>query len=725
MSGRRIAVGVSGAGLEPAGARRRGRRGELGGEIVLVFADRACPALDWAAEQGIETALVPGGDDATLAETLAGRRARRRRPGRLHADRRAARSSRRSPAGSSTPIRRCCRRSRARTPSRDALAARRRGHRRARSTSSTRRSTAARSSPRRRSPVLPGDDEATPARPDPGRRAPAAAAGGRAARWPARSRSPDGRRVTLDLEPRRRGASRARAGRCCRCRDKTGLVELGRGPRRPRLRARVDRRHGAGAARRRPAGHRRRRRDRLPGDARRPGQDAPPAGPRRASWPTGGSPTTARQLVAAGDRAVRARRRQPLPVRGGRRAARASPFDELVEEIDIGGPSMVRAAAKNHANVAIVTSPGALRRGPRRRSTRTAGVADSASGAALAVEAFRHTAAYDARIAAELPRRMAAAGVDLPDEPGLPGAERPVSADADDRAREGRDAALRREPAPAGGPLPAARARRRRTARSRPARRRSRARRCRTTTSSTRRRRRRSAGRCAARRASSSSTPTRAAPRSAPTLLEAWDGGARRRPGLGVRRRRRADPAGRRRGRRGARRRSSSRSSSRPAFDAGRARGPRREAEPARARRRPRSGRRRAAAPARARPDSARSGPPAAPSSSPRPTRSPTTRRPGPSRRSARPTRRGALDLDLAWRLVRGVTSNAIVLVRDGRLDRDRLGPDVAGSTPPARPSTKAQRHARRRRRSAAPSCASDAFYPVPRRGRGLPRRPA
>src|SRR6185295_16911209 len=32
-------------------------------------------------------------------------------------------------------------------------------------------------------------------------------------------------------------------------------------------------------------------------------------------------------------------------------------IDDLIEEIDIGGPSMVRAAAKNHANVAIVTSP--------------------------------------------------------------------------------------------------------------------------------------------------------------------------------------------------------------------------------------------------------------------------------------------------------------------------------------------------------------------------------
>jgi phosphoribosylaminoimidazolecarboxamide formyltransferase/IMP cyclohydrolase len=44
---------------------------------------------------------------------------------------------------------------------------------------------------------------------------------------------------------------------------------------------------------------------------------------------------------------------------------------------------------------------------------------------ALAVEAFRHTGAYDARIAAELPGRMVAAGVALPDEPGLPGSADP------------------------------------------------------------------------------------------------------------------------------------------------------------------------------------------------------------------------------------------------------------------------------------------------------------
>ena len=65
--GRRV-----GRGVEPARARGRGRRAARSvATIVLVFADRACPALDWAIEQGIETALVPGGDDATLAETLA------------------------------------------------------------------------------------------------------------------------------------------------------------------------------------------------------------------------------------------------------------------------------------------------------------------------------------------------------------------------------------------------------------------------------------------------------------------------------------------------------------------------------------------------------------------------------------------------------------------------------------------------------------------------------
>jgi phosphoribosylglycinamide formyltransferase 1 len=68
----RIAVGVSGAGSNLRALEAAASRGELGGTIVLVFADRACPGLDWAADQGVDTALVPDGDDVVLAETLGG-----------------------------------------------------------------------------------------------------------------------------------------------------------------------------------------------------------------------------------------------------------------------------------------------------------------------------------------------------------------------------------------------------------------------------------------------------------------------------------------------------------------------------------------------------------------------------------------------------------------------------------------------------------------------------
>ena len=70
--------------------------------------------------------------------------------------------------------------------------------------------------------------------------------------------------------------------------------------------------------------------------------------------------------------------------------------DECVEQIDIGGPSMVRAAAKNHPSVAIVTSP--------ERSADVLG-AVAAGGFTLderrrlAAEAFVHTATYDVHVA--------------------------------------------------------------------------------------------------------------------------------------------------------------------------------------------------------------------------------------------------------------------------------------------------------------------------------------
>ncbi|HTC85877.1 MAG TPA: phosphoribosylglycinamide formyltransferase, partial [Candidatus Acidoferrum sp.] len=66
----RIAVAVSGTGSNMRALVAAARRGELGGEVVFVVADRPCPALDWAVEAGIDTALVPGGEDGALAAAL-------------------------------------------------------------------------------------------------------------------------------------------------------------------------------------------------------------------------------------------------------------------------------------------------------------------------------------------------------------------------------------------------------------------------------------------------------------------------------------------------------------------------------------------------------------------------------------------------------------------------------------------------------------------------------
>lgn len=73
--------------------------------------------------------------------------------------------------------------------------------------------------------------------------------------------------------------------------------------------------------------------------------------------------------------------------------------EECIEQIDIGGPSMVRGAAKNHANVAVVTSPDAY---PEIISALGAGGFTLAQRAALAAQAFVHTATYDIAVASWL-----------------------------------------------------------------------------------------------------------------------------------------------------------------------------------------------------------------------------------------------------------------------------------------------------------------------------------
>ena len=416
MTGR-IAVGVSGTGSNLRALAAAAGRAELGGEIVLVFADRACPALHWAAEEGIETALVPGGDDEALALTLdavapdvvvlagylriVGARVLERFAGRIlntHPSLLPAFPGAHAVA--------------------DALA------HGSRVTGCTIHLVDATLDggpivAQEAVPVLPGDDVQTlharilavehrllP------RVVGLVLAG-------ALSLGPDGRHVGIDLDradghlpvPRRALLSVS---------DKTGLVAFASGL----VRAGFELVSTGGTAR-------------ALRESGLPVTDV--AAVTGVPEMLDGRVKTLHPRVHGGilaDRRLADHRRQLL-------AAAIDPFelvvvnlypfaaaaerpgltfDDLIEEIDIGGPSMVRAAAKNLAGVAIVTAPA------RYDAVLAAIEGDGRVGAglraALAVEAFRHTAAYDARIAEVLPERLPAS-VDLPDEPGLPGAGDP------------------------------------------------------------------------------------------------------------------------------------------------------------------------------------------------------------------------------------------------------------------------------------------------------------
>jgi phosphoribosylaminoimidazolecarboxamide formyltransferase/IMP cyclohydrolase len=80
------------------------------------------------------------------------------------------------------------------------------------------------------------------------------------------------------------------------------------------------------------------------------------------------------------------------------------PRDELMEEIDIGGPTLIRAAAKNHASVAVVTDPGQY--SAVLSELKEQGAVGAMTRARLAAAAFEHTAAYDGLIASVLPGRL-------------------------------------------------------------------------------------------------------------------------------------------------------------------------------------------------------------------------------------------------------------------------------------------------------------------------------
>src|SRR5207342_1313330 len=77
--------------------------------------------------------------------------------------------------------------------------------------------------------------------------------------------------------------------------------------------------------------------------------------------------------------------------------AKGAKRDEIIENIDIGGPSMVRSAAKNHAFVAVVTDPADYAR--LLDQLKTDGGTDRAFRRQLAAKAYALTGAYDAMIA--------------------------------------------------------------------------------------------------------------------------------------------------------------------------------------------------------------------------------------------------------------------------------------------------------------------------------------
>ena len=78
-------------------------------------------------------------------------------------------------------------------------------------------------------------------------------------------------------------------------------------------------------------------------------------------------------------------------------------FETAVENIDIGGPAMVRAAAKNHADVVVLTDPGQY---PEFLAALAARAVDGAMRRRLALAAFAHTAAYDSAISGWLAGRL-------------------------------------------------------------------------------------------------------------------------------------------------------------------------------------------------------------------------------------------------------------------------------------------------------------------------------
>jgi len=88
-------------------------------------------------------------------------------------------------------------------------------------------------------------------------------------------------------------------------------------------------------------------------------------------------------------------------------------YDDAVENIDIGGPAMLRAAAKNHADVAVLVDPADYT--PALEELRRDAALSFGMRQRLAAKAFAHTAAYDAMVAKYLTGQVQGAQAGPPD----------------------------------------------------------------------------------------------------------------------------------------------------------------------------------------------------------------------------------------------------------------------------------------------------------------------
>ena len=142
------------------------------------------------------------------------------------------------------------------------------------------------------------------------------------------------------------------------------------------------------------ARHRRLGGDRLPRDPRRAREDAAPAGSTAASWPAA---TSRSHLAALEEHGI-----APIDVvvvnlyPFEEKVAKGCSFDEAVENIDIGGPTMLRAAAKNFRHVAVVVDPADY--GLLLEQLDQPGGIDAATRLYFAQKAFRHSGRYEAAI---------------------------------------------------------------------------------------------------------------------------------------------------------------------------------------------------------------------------------------------------------------------------------------------------------------------------------------